>query len=229
MLLDLEASLENYNKDVILKLASGLGIPKNSTSNVIDFGAGSGTLAKILRTNFGVDPICIEIDNDLKKNLESNGFRVFRSIQEVESKISLVYTSNVLEHLEDDVKELIAIREKMQVGGLLAIYVPALPILFSDLDRTVGHYRRYGRMELISKVESAGYHVRSCYYNDFLGVPVSLLFKIFGLHKSLGFGSVKSLQFYDRVIYRISKIIDNAGGKRLIGKNLILVARNPDT
>jgi hypothetical protein len=59
-----------------------------------------------------------------------------------------------------------------------------------------------------------------------MGVPVMLSLKIFGYKGKLGIGSKKSLVIYDRVIYPISIFLDYFFMKRVIGKNLLLIARN---
>jgi hypothetical protein len=119
------------------------------------------------------------------------------STGDLSSEISFIYTSNVLEHIEDDVNALIKIRERMQQGGKIAIYVPALPILFSDLDRKVGHFRRYKKKELMHKAKMAGFEIDKCFYNDCIGVLASLSLRLFGYKNKSGLGSKESLFIYD--------------------------------
>lgn len=229
-LIDSEEGLSRYNLDVVKKLASGLGVSKgrgDSRLSIIEFGAGTGALAEVWRKEFLLDPICIEIDPELIKILESKGFSTYESIRNVQDEILFLYTSNVLEHIEDDIEALKNIREKMKQGGKIAIYVPALPILFSDLDRHVGHFRRYKKKELIHKVEIAGYEIEKCFYNDCLGVLASLSLRMVGYKKRTGLGSKKSLLIYDKFIYPASIILDKVFFKHIIGKNLFLFAINP--
>jgi len=141
------------------------------------------------------------------------------------SDFTAVYTSNVLEHIEDDRKSLRDIRAIMQVGRKLAIYVPALPFLFSDMDAQVGHYRRYKRKELIEKVQESGFTVEKCYWNDCIGVAAWFSLKILGYKGKVGIGSKKSLVIYDKFVYPISKILDKLFFKKIIGKNLFLFAK----
>jgi hypothetical protein len=178
---------------------------------------------------FDVDPICVEISPTLIKILQVKEFETVSSVQNMSSKTFFLYTANVLEHIDDDVKALKMIRESMAPGGKIAIYVPALPILFSDLDRKVGHFRRYKRKELIHKVISAGYEVQNCYFNDSVGVLASLVLKVVGYKNKLGLGSKGSLFFYDQYVYPISKILDQIFFKYVIGKNLFLFATIPKT
>ena len=215
------------NKDLIDKFATGLGLTNNKKNiTLVEFGAGSGALAEIWRSEFGIAPICIEIDDVLVEKLKAKGFITFKDISNINNLAPFVYTSNVLEHIEDDVKALKKIKEKMQVGGSLAIYVPALPFLYSDHDRKIGHFRRYRKKELLEKVSLAGFKIEDCYYNDCIGVLAELSVKLLGWNGKSGLGSEKSFIFYDKVIYPISKILDRLIFRRVIGKNLFLFAVN---
>jgi hypothetical protein len=195
--------------------------------SVVEFGAGTGALAEVWRSEFSVDPICIEIDPELIKILKVKGFVTAESTGDLSSEISFIYTANVLEHIEDDIKALIKIRERMQQGGKIAIYVPALPMLFSDLDRRVGHFRRYEKKELEHKVKMAGFEIEKCFYNDCIGVLASLSLRLFGYKNKPGLGSKRSLFVYDKYVYPVSKILDRIVFRHVIGKNLFLFAVNP--
>jgi len=150
----------------------------------------------------------VELDPALIEVLRTKGFNAVQDINDIKSKISFLYTSNVLEHMKDDVMALKIIREKMEYGGKIAIYVPALPVLFSDLDRKVGHFRRYKKKELIHKVELAGFLVNDCFYNDSIGVLASVALKLIRFKTKAGLGSKKSLLAYDKYLYPISQILD---------------------
>lgn len=229
-LLDSKKGLAIYNLDVVKKLASGLGLKEHLggvSESVVEFGAGTGTLAEIWRSEFRLDPTCIEVDPELINILKSKGFKTYKNIGRVQHEISFIYTSNVLEHIEDDVQALRNMRERMKPGGMIAIYVPALPVLFSDFDRHVGHFRRYKKRELVHKVEIAGFEIHKCFYNDCLGVLATLALRIFGYKNRMDLGSKKSLLIFDTYIYPFSMILDRAIFKRVIGKNLFLFAFNP--
>ena len=227
-LFDAEQGLEFYNKDVVKKILKGLGLHdrSNDRSLILEFGAGTGALAEVMHQNHGLKPICVEIDQKLIEILKSKGFQTYSDISLTPSLVNSVYTSNVLEHIDNDVDALMSIKKKMLPGALLVIYVPALPFLFSEMDAKVGHYRRYTKKELLGKVSQAGFSTKDCYYNDCLGVLAWGSLKLFGYKGKSGIGSKKSLIIYDRVIYPISMILDFLFMKRLIGKNLLLIASN---
>jgi len=66
---------------------------------------------------------------------------------------------NVLEHVEDDVAALRRLHELLAADGRVVLIVPALNRLYGEIDRAIGHYRRYERAELTAKLEATGFQV----------------------------------------------------------------------
>jgi glycosyltransferase involved in cell wall biosynthesis len=60
----------------------------------------------------------------------------------------LIFLVNVLEHAEDDDAVFRQIARRLVSGGTVAAVVPAHASLMSEMDRGLGHYRRYGRPRL---------------------------------------------------------------------------------
>ena len=228
-LISIEKCLKNYNSDIAHKIQSGWKYANfNQPETLLDFGAGIGTLADIFRRKFKVFPVCLELDTTSTDILIKKGFSTISSLDEIQDHSqSVIYTSNVLEHIEDDNETLRVLNNKMKKGGVLTIYVPALPILYSEFDRVIGHYRRYQKRELVSKVTKAGFTVKECYWNDSIGILTSLALKISGYKSTNKSRRENSLVFYDRFVYPISKILDFVIFRKLIGKNLFLHATKP--
>jgi SAM-dependent methyltransferase len=225
-LVDAESGLESYNLDIVSQFHRNLNLDFNDQKlKVMDFGAGTGALAEIWQREYGISPVCLEIDTELCNTLNKKGFVTLQNLDSVSNDFVAVYTSNVLEHIEDDKKSLRDIRATMPVGGKLAVYVPAIPFLFSEMDAQVGHYRRYKKKELVEKVQDSGFMVEKCYWNDCIGVAAWFSLKILGYKGKVGIGSKKSLVVYDRFVYPISKILDKLVFKKIIGKNLFLFAQ----
>ena len=127
---------------------------------------------------------------------------------------------NVLEHIEDDAAELERARAALADSGHLLIFVPALPWLYSDLDRQVGHFRRYVKRQLLELVANAGFTIVRARYFDLAGVlPWYVNFVL--LRNSIGGGSVS---LYDRLVVPIMRRVEAVIPPPL-GKNLLLVAR----
>ena len=85
-------------------------------------------------------------------------------------RIGTIVCFNVLEHIEDDRMVLRKMREQLTGDGHLVLLVPAHPILFNGIDRSVHHVRRYTASELRRKLTEAGFHVRRLYYFNALAL-----------------------------------------------------------
>jgi SAM-dependent methyltransferase len=74
----------------------------------------------------------------------------------------LIGLFDVLEHLDDDVRVLRAMRKQLRPGGRLLLTVPAHMVLWSDYDVTSGHRRRYTRQLLEARLAEGGFRVEFC-------------------------------------------------------------------
>ena len=141
-----------------------------------------------------------------------------------ESGFDAVLYLNVLEHVEDDARELRLAAEVLRPGGSLLVFGPALEALYSDLDYKAGHYRRYALPQLCRLTEAAGLVVERARYFDILGVvPYYLVYKL--LRQTDISGS--TMWGYDRVVVPVSRALQRALGRPPLGKNVLLVATKP--
>lgn len=90
----------------------------------------------------------------------------------VEGPFDVISMLDVLEHIEDDRRGLEVVRGLLAPEGRLIINVPALPVLFSDHDRAVHHFRRYTRRTLNEVIERSGLHAQRMSYWTALLLPV---------------------------------------------------------
>ncbi len=213
-----EKYLINYNNDLIWKLTKS----NIKSQKVLEFGAGIGTLANLWNISTTIKPECLEIDSRQRWIIEQRGFHCYSSLDAVEKKFDVIYTSNVLEHIEDDLSILKQLNTKLITGGKLIIYVPAFQALYSELDEKVGHYRRYEKQELLIKLNSAGFKVDKFYYSDSIGFFAWLYVKLRGYNSEKADG--KSMKIYDKYIFPLSKMLDEFGCKFIFGKNILVYA-----
>jgi SAM-dependent methyltransferase len=225
-LADAEQGLLNYYSNIIDLVAGNFLKTKSSVSeiSVLEFGAGTGFLSELLQEKFNVKADCLEIDSTLLEILQQKGFKTYSKLSDIDKKYDLIFSSNVLEHIEKDVEVLSDLRQLLKTTGKLVNYIPAFPILFSGLDVSVGHFRRYTKRELKLKLKEAGYKVDKIHYVDSLGFPASLLLRIIGYKSRGNIGGLRSMGIYDRYIFPFSKILDQIGFKRLFGKNIVVYA-----
>jgi SAM-dependent methyltransferase len=142
-------------------------------------------------------------------------------VREVEPD-TFIYV-NVLEHVEHDEAELRLVYGLLRPGGCICIFVPALPSLYSDFDRSIGHFRRYTLPELSGKAVAAGFEVPLARYLDVLGIlPWLLLMKWLRSTRL----SPRSVVSYDRLVVPVMSRLERLV-KPPLGKNVLLVARKP--
>ncbi|HKY37531.1 MAG TPA: methyltransferase domain-containing protein [Polyangiaceae bacterium] len=147
--------------------------------DVLDHGAGTGALAARLADR-GCRVFALEPDAELMQGLAQrfrDDGRVTPLRGTIETylaargprSVDAVISSNVLEHVEDDVSSLKLLYESLRPGGALAVYVPARRELFGSLDASVGHLRRYSRSMLRARLEQAGFFVQWVRYGNLAG------------------------------------------------------------
>jgi len=78
---------------------------------------------------------------------------------------------NVLEHVDDDLSSLVAIRRLLAPAGRLVLLVPALPALYGTIDRALGHHRRYTRAGLADLLRATGFKLAHIEYFNLAGIP----------------------------------------------------------
>lgn len=82
---------------------------------------------------------------------------------------------DVLEHIDEDVATLAALRKHLAPGGRMLITVPAYPWLWSAHDVFLHHKRRYTAQRLRKVFNDSGLHLdRISYFNTLL-LPLAAL------------------------------------------------------
>jgi len=138
----------------------------------------------------------------------------------LEGRLDSVVYVNVLEHVEQDGAELALVHRALRQGGHALLFVPALPFLFSDLDRAMGHVRRYRRDGLVTLVGQAGFTVRKAVYFDCAGIiPWYVAYVL--LRRTMTGGQVS---LYDRLVVPVMRRIESLVPPAW-GKNLLVIAQ----
>jgi len=215
-----ERQLQNYSADLAKIMAAAL--PK--TGRILEFGAGIATLANLFHLQSQLKPACVEIDASLRATIIERGFICYDSLSAIDAQFDGIYTSNVLEHIEDDLLALNQLHAALRPGGVLAVYVPAFMSIYTELDTHAGHFRRYSKSELLEKLGDANFHVLRCEYVDCLGYFAWLSVRLTGYSGTAKLGASNKMAIYDRYIYPFSRLLDAIGFKYLFGKNILVVA-----
>lgn len=209
-------SAPNYTRRLLRELVSYT--PSSNVTCGLDFGAGQGLFLKHMRDRLPA-LYAVEIDFEYRQLLWENRFQVVSHLKLLQdNSFDLIWSFNVLEHIEDDEAAIRDLVGKLKTGGRMVIYVPAFQLLFSNMDKQVGHYRRYLREDLVSKFERAGAKIISSEYVDSLGYFSTLLYKAVG---GKGVLSKRSVWFYDTFVFPVSTLLDYICSP-FFGKNVLI-------
>ena len=140
---------EIYNRYIANKISDYLGAQN------IEMGAGKGTIASLLVADFSLHLFELSKENQaylrerFQKNPKILSIRgdIFQA-KELGS-YDCIYSSNVLEHIPEDIEVIRHCMKLLKQGGFFVALVPAMPFLYSSFDRSIGHYRRYSKKDKI--------------------------------------------------------------------------------
>lgn len=184
--------------------------------SILDFGAGRGVFAN----QFSQSITCVEPNESLAGDIASR-HTVHSDLWRVRGFFDMVYSINVLEHIQYDADILQELHSVMLKGGRLFLFVPARSELYTVMDYSIGHYRRYEPWQLRALLERTGFKITSWRYFDFAGYFATLFCKHAGnlINWRGGLSSI-CVSFYDKCIFPISRVMDTVTAGKVIGKNI---------
>lgn len=209
---------KNYNRFLVSEIISCRG----GSEIALDFGAGIGRFSEPIR-DAGLKVVCVEPDPAMLQGLKTLGFESHSSLDDVPlESVDYIYSLNVLEHIENDLEALRQLFSRLRPGGTFFLYVPAFNLLYSSMDKKIGHFRRYKKPKLVSLLRQAGFRIEKAQYVDSLGFYVSLIYRFFGSKQ----GDLDShmVAIYDSVIFPLSRMLDPIF-KDFLGKNIEVICR----
>jgi len=149
--------------------------------NVLEIGGGIGNftpeVAGVVQTVTSIEPnrYCFEelkqrtsnLSNVRVLNISAEDLTIYLPSQ---FEFDVVLCMNVLEHIHDDRQALAVFCRHLRIGGQLVLQVPAVQVVYGEIDRRLGHYRRYSRTKLRQMLASLGYQVRVQRYFNTVGL-----------------------------------------------------------
>jgi len=156
-------------KDVVLDFIKNIGHGK-----FLEVGVGSGDLlfdlAKRKYTGLGVDisEDAVKMAREKLKNINCDIKVKKIDLFNLDENFDIVIILEVIEHIKDDEKALEKIYSLLNKNGYLIISAPAHMKEWSvKIDEWAGHFRRYEKDELRSKLEKSGFEVIKLYNYGF--------------------------------------------------------------
>lgn len=199
---------------------------------ILEIGVGHGSYAELLRERG--DYIGVDIDPasvaEARRRLPGADFRTvditgpeFVALSN-ERKVKTIICLNVLEHIEDDEQAVNNLARALQSGGHLLVIVPALELLYNDLDRLAGHHRRYGRSQMEARLAAADLEIVRCDYFNSVG-GLGWLANRAMRHGSLNDTAVNSqISLFDKWLVPVSRLADPLT-RKFFGQSVIAVGR----
>jgi SAM-dependent methyltransferase len=197
--------------------------------HVLEVGAGIGQITEALLKNPAISKlVSIEPDRNFCARLSATlpAHRVVQgTIEDLKGDESwnAILNINVLEHIQEDQRELAVYRQKLARGkGTLCLFVPARPEIYAPIDKDFGHFRRYTKPELRRKLEVAGFQILKLRYYNFAGYFGWWL--NFCVLKKRGF-DLGAVRLFDRIIFPPVHWVESRICPPPIGQSLLAIAR----
>ena len=160
----------------ILRTVLARHLPPRASRRILDVGCGTGGMLPML-AEFGTveglegEPTAVEHCQSAYPSFSVRLGDVPADVP-TDGTVDVATAFDVIEHLEDDVGALSAMRSAVRRGGTVVVTVPALQWLWSDHDRANGHWRRYSRSDLETAIRSAELELVHLSYFNTLLLPI---------------------------------------------------------
>ena len=176
--------------------------------DIIDFGSGSGVIARHL-VDLGFKVRAADISEPALAACRQRGLNTLDLNHDCPAPASAdcVLACDVLEHVEDDVGLLRKLELTLRPGGWLITAVPAYDFLWSGEDYISDHVRRYNKPRLEKRVREASFVTEWCSYLNALLLPlvtaVVLYKRLLRPHDMYRSDVEPLLEWQNNILYRI--------------------------
>lgn len=214
---DKSKNFRNYQLDLVKRFIKGV---------VAEVGPGNGiNLSYYIKYPKKIDlyeptkKLFLSLNKNFKKNKKI--FIYNKKFFTQKNKYNTILYLDVLEHINEDKKEILKAFQSIKKNGHLIINVPAYSHLFSQFDRDVGHYRRYDKKYIKKIIKDLKFNKIYLKYYDSIGYFLSLISNILSTNYKKNFDyKVKVWNF----LIPLSKIIDFLICN-LFGKSLLIIIK----
>ena len=218
--------LEIFDKAHFWRNYTYLLVKKFIGKKILEVGAGIGSFTKIYIKEKS-DITLSEIDSfnyeTLKKkfNSQKNVKVENKLMQQFNETFDTIFYISVLEHIENDKKEIMDAIEKLDDKGHLIICVPAHNYMYSNFDKEIGHFRRY-EMNFFDNLDLKNATVKKSFFIDSFGQLIYFLNKL--IFSKEVYPTKLKIFIWDKIFIPITYIIDFILLYKF-GKNIICVIR----
>ena len=223
------AELDSFDKASIWRKYIFLNIKNYIKGLTLEVGAGIGSFTsnyKSLSSNITLSEIDTDNLNFIKEKFKSENFNFTSDYtKNINKKFDTIMYLNVLEHIEEDNKEVLDAFEKLNPNGYLIILVPAHNRLYSKFDKAVGHFRRYD-IDFFKNIKIQKSKLIKLCFLDSAGYFLYYLNKVF--FKEEVYPSKLKILIWDKIFTPLTFFLDKILMYKF-GKNILYVIQRLDT
>ncbi|PKL91389.1 MAG: hypothetical protein CVV21_09250 [Candidatus Goldiibacteriota bacterium HGW-Goldbacteria-1] len=168
------SNLQNYNSWIYENIKKGI------SGRVLEIGCGIGNITDfILKDSQEVCASDID-DSYLKyackkykgnKKVKVTKIDIIKPGNKIaKGKYDTAVMLNVLEHIKDEKKAVVNVKNALVKNGKFVILVPAMKSIYGEMDKALGHYKRYNKTELKELLEKNGFKILDIFYLNFAGI-----------------------------------------------------------
>ena len=202
-------------------------IKKYLKNNLLEVGPGNGIMVDKYISKYFPNITSTNNYKNLNKTLvkkfkNKKNVKIYRKkIGEFKNKFNSIIYSDVIEHIKDDEKEIKIALKKLNKNGYLIIMVPAFQYLYSEYDKSIGHFRRYEKKFFVNFAKKNKIKCVKSIYFDSIGYFFLVLSKLINTKnkKNVGLGA-----FVWNLLVPISRILDVLIGYSF-GKSVLCIYR----
>jgi SAM-dependent methyltransferase len=150
----------------------------SADAHVLDIGTSTGTNLRLLRELGFANRVGLDLSDDAIRWCAEKGLGKVEkgdvcNLPFGDGEFDLVLATDIIEHVDDDLRAIEEIRRVLAPGGTAIISVPAFQSLWGLQDEVAHHRRRYLKKGFLDLVHRGGLVCRTgFYFNYLLFIPI---------------------------------------------------------
>lgn len=212
-------TIRSYLVGEILEIGCGIGnissyaVKDGKSITLSDYDA---TYLSFLKAKFHG---YLNVKDIIELDLAKSEFK--KEFAHISGSFDTIFLLNVLEHIENDIAAVNNLQYLLKAGGKLIILVPSYSFLYSDMDRLLGHYRRYTIPSLTQVIHKNNLLVINAFHFNLLGMAGWYWNKLF----RQGEISQEKMSLFNKLV-PFGKLLDKLFLNK-VGLSTIIVASKP--
>jgi len=202
---------------------------KYLTGDILEVGFGTGNFTKFLNKYKTVWIIDIN-DEYIRKTKKLVGKKVQVGFGDIEENryffenrnFDSIVCLNVLEHVQNDDLALQNLYKLLNNKGKLILLVPSHQFLYGEIDKSIGHFRRYSKLKFERKLEKMGFKIISARRLNLLGAIGWYIAGKILKEKVVKEGKIKIFNLIAPLIVPIEDLFEPP-----IGTSILVIAEKP--